>query len=231
MTTEPKDQFYSYDPDQGFEEHDTAEAAESFAEAAIEAYRENADDGWNEEVESVHWGRLLPLGVATQQPVTDPDSIERARERGFESCVDYYLSAQPDELGLLRTEVASLRAKLTYARRITEPERLAAENEILRARVAELESLESTLRARVQDRDETARIDAARIAELSAPPVVPEGWGVAKNALGVWVWTVSSDVYSEANRAAAYRALAWAIEHDECPPHADKDAEQHKDSP
>lgn len=94
-----EDKFYSYDPDHGLEEHDTAAEAEAAADATIGEYRDEPEPDsldWNDAVEDVHWGRLIPLGVAESRP--DGDGV------------DYYLSRQPDELAQLRAELAELKA-------------------------------------------------------------------------------------------------------------------------
>lgn len=83
--------------------------------------------------------------------------------------------------------------------------------------------------AREASGDELARLRAerdalcARVAELEAPPVVPEGCVVRKNHYGFWVtYTIPDDASEWVPLApATYRALAWAIEHDQRPPHAE----------
>lgn len=50
--------WFSYDPGDGFEMHDTEAAARERAEKALEYYKdEAAGDGWDEEVEQVCWGK------------------------------------------------------------------------------------------------------------------------------------------------------------------------------
>lgn len=68
----------------------------------------------------------------------------------------------------------------------------------------------------------------AREAELSAPPVVPAGCSVRRctDEHGFY-WDLfcgpvdSNDLTWAKHRLAGYRALVWAIEHDERPPHAE----------
>lgn len=58
-----------------------------------------------------------------------------------------------------------------------------------------------------------------RVAELEAPPVVPEGWRVHLGSGHRWyLYQTSADDYALAP-PAAYRGLAWALEHDQRPPH------------
>lgn len=53
------DRFFSYDPDgYGIELHATAKEAKAAAEAALQAYRDDAADGWNESVDGVCWGEI-----------------------------------------------------------------------------------------------------------------------------------------------------------------------------
>lgn len=54
---------------EGLDEHDTAEAAQNEAQSIIDMYREEAADGWPEEVDSVCWGVIL--GKAVEMPVKD----------------------------------------------------------------------------------------------------------------------------------------------------------------
>lgn len=54
---------------EGLDEHDTAEAAQNEAQSIIDMHREEAADGWPEEVDSVCWGVIL--GKAVERPVKD----------------------------------------------------------------------------------------------------------------------------------------------------------------
>lgn len=75
----------------------------------------------------------------------------------------------------------------------------------------------------------------ARIAELEEPPVVPEGWEVTEvirsqrngwalscgdSVVGMWYPDTGQVRITTLAPAEAIRALAWAIEHDQRPPHA-----------
>ena len=58
-----------------------------------------------------------------------------------------------------------------------------------------------------------------RLAALEAPPVVPRGWeGFGMEDDNLWALRGEG---TNPTRAVAHRALAWAIEHDERPPHED----------
>jgi hypothetical protein len=57
--------YFCYDPDTGFDTYKTAEEAMQAADDAISYYRDNADEGWNEEVSGVCWGELKQHTVVT----------------------------------------------------------------------------------------------------------------------------------------------------------------------
>lgn len=73
--------YFSYDPDDGFALHETAEKAREAAEASIDYYRdESSGDGWNEDdVCQVCWGVVSEITVQV--------SREPAPEG---SCFDYF---------------------------------------------------------------------------------------------------------------------------------------------
>lgn len=99
------DRFYSYDPDDGFSDHSTAEAAQAATERVLEDYRDAAEAvlEWSGDVANLHWGRLLPLGNVAGTEGTDDDG---------EPWTNYHLAAQPDELAQLRSDVAALREEI-----------------------------------------------------------------------------------------------------------------------
>jgi hypothetical protein len=103
------DRFYSYDPEDGYSEHDSEEAAEQAAERALSGYCGDADEhGWPDGVEAIHWGRLLVLGSSQESHGTSDG----------EPWVDYHLATEPDELAQLRARVATLQADLESARAV-----------------------------------------------------------------------------------------------------------------
>lgn len=68
--------FFSYDSSGCYEEHDTAEKAAAYAEDSISEYRDNAPDGWSDEVESVVWGVIMQRATMTGlRPVTEEDNV------------------------------------------------------------------------------------------------------------------------------------------------------------
>lgn len=68
--------FFSYDSSGCYEEHDTAEKAAAYAEDSISEYRDNAPDGWSDEVGSVVWGVIMQRATMTGlRPVTEEDNV------------------------------------------------------------------------------------------------------------------------------------------------------------
>ncbi|HHT2663950.1 TPA: hypothetical protein ACTYSP_003599 [Citrobacter freundii] len=68
--------FFSYDSSGCYEEHDTAEEAVAYAEDSISEYRDNAPDGWSDEVGSVVWGVIMQRATMTGlRPVTEEDNV------------------------------------------------------------------------------------------------------------------------------------------------------------
>lgn len=68
--------FFSYDSSGCYEEHDTAEKAVAYAEDSISEYRDNAPDGWSDEVGSVVWGVIMQRATMTGlRPVTEEDNV------------------------------------------------------------------------------------------------------------------------------------------------------------
>ncbi|RMC99933.1 hypothetical protein EAY64_06405 [Aquitalea palustris] len=61
--------FFAYEPDNGFETYNTKAEAKQAAQDSIDSYREDAADGWPDEVENVYWG--VVLGTTKQVPVPD----------------------------------------------------------------------------------------------------------------------------------------------------------------
>ncbi|EGT5651245.1 hypothetical protein AGJ25_08475 [Cronobacter sakazakii] len=67
--------FFAYGSECGYEEFETAEKAMEFAEAEIADYREQACDGWSDEVGSVVWGIIMQRASMTGlRPVKEDDN-------------------------------------------------------------------------------------------------------------------------------------------------------------
>ena len=80
--------FFAYGSECGYEEFDTAEKAMEFAEAEIADFRDQACDGWSDEVGSVVWGVVLQRATMTGlRPVEEGDNCAE----GFKEWCDYTL--------------------------------------------------------------------------------------------------------------------------------------------
>ena len=79
------EKWFSYDPECGFETHPTAAEAEIAALGSLLAYREEAGDGWSDEVDRVCWGELRAWVLQTS---STPDSSGR-----FDTIDEYELVA------------------------------------------------------------------------------------------------------------------------------------------
>ena len=67
--------WFSYDPADGFETHDTETAARERAEKALQYEKdEAAGDGWNEEVTQICWGKVAQQVEETSRKDRPPDS-------------------------------------------------------------------------------------------------------------------------------------------------------------
>jgi hypothetical protein len=83
--------WFSYDPNgDGFDLHDSEDAARKSAEAALEAERENARDGWDEDaVLQICWGLIIGrVEEVERRPVEDGDGLDGSKIDEF---VDYGL--------------------------------------------------------------------------------------------------------------------------------------------
>ncbi|UGA37884.1 hypothetical protein JOS77_28765 [Chromobacterium haemolyticum] len=80
--------YFAYDPDTGFEQFNTEAEAMAFAQVAIDAYREVAGDGWDEDVENVCWGVVH----GTTQQVAVDDDYDGRHGLGEMLFVDYILT-------------------------------------------------------------------------------------------------------------------------------------------
>ncbi|HEJ7283073.1 TPA: hypothetical protein SMF87_004525 [Serratia marcescens] len=68
--------YFAYSDDAGYEEFETAEEAKDRALAEIDLYREDAFDGWPDEIDSVCWGIIVQRAKGFDQqdiPTDDPN--------------------------------------------------------------------------------------------------------------------------------------------------------------
>jgi len=66
--------YFSYDPENGCEFHDTPEQAMAHAETVLSECRDYADDGWPENMEWICWGKVKGRVVETERRPADAES-------------------------------------------------------------------------------------------------------------------------------------------------------------
>lgn len=85
--------YFSYDSDSGFEIHKTKKEAEQAANDMIDYYRDNASEGWSDEVESVCWGIIKQESKMTEpEPITEKLREELCISPDCDHICDYYLN-------------------------------------------------------------------------------------------------------------------------------------------
>ncbi len=98
-------EFYNYDPFDGFSTHGTAEEAAAQAERSIATFeRASALRNTRRLIEDVEWGRLVPLGVVV------------GSEAAVGAGVKYHLDARIDEAALLRLRAEGAEREVTELR-------------------------------------------------------------------------------------------------------------------
>lgn len=102
--------WYSYDPDDGFQHWGSAAEAQRAAEEALEYARDDAGDGWSE-VRAICWGRLVvseqvvetyrlevPPGVTLDEDGLGSDGIDYSSiPENCDALVDYALRPVEEE--------------------------------------------------------------------------------------------------------------------------------------
>ena len=66
--------YFSYSDGRGFERHATSDEARKSAEDELEWERDQADNGWSEEVTSICWGTVQEAVRLLSSIPTEPDS-------------------------------------------------------------------------------------------------------------------------------------------------------------
>lgn len=84
--------FFSFDPADDLVFHETEDDARSAAQRAIDLYRDEAADGWSEEVERVCWGLVIQQSAENVLPDTFPPNAFAAGAAGSLPSVDYALT-------------------------------------------------------------------------------------------------------------------------------------------
>jgi hypothetical protein len=87
----PPATYFSYSPDDGYEEHDSPEKAKA-ADAAIDAYRGEACDGWSDEVTSVTWGVVAQRAAKFGERKRTNEDAHLSPE--IQTVCDYYLAPE-----------------------------------------------------------------------------------------------------------------------------------------
>jgi hypothetical protein len=59
-------EWYTYDPEDGYERFKTEAEAEAHAEAVLSGYRDESSEGWHDAVGDIEYGRLIPVKYAMQ---------------------------------------------------------------------------------------------------------------------------------------------------------------------
>ena len=79
--------YFSYCPEDGFQLHGTKEAAEQAANDSLDFLRDNAEEGWHDEVDQVCFGEVNQIAT-----VKNEKSAEEAKQEGIymASSIDYY---------------------------------------------------------------------------------------------------------------------------------------------
>lgn len=89
-----KYRFFAYDPETGFETFDTVEKAIAHAEECIQWYRDEAAEGWGEQVDQVCWGEIKGETVQVDRREASKDEADR-----FDYWCDYALKDVTDDAG------------------------------------------------------------------------------------------------------------------------------------
>lgn len=76
--------WFSYCPNCGLESHATEKEASDNANRHLEHYREDAPDGWSDEVNDVCWGEIKEVVKETERRAYNPDT-----DYGIDPSCDY----------------------------------------------------------------------------------------------------------------------------------------------
>ena len=78
--------FFSYDPEDGFDTHKTADEARARAQHVLNLERDEAREGWSDYVEAICWGRIKEQVVeVSRKDVSDDPSVP------YDTEIDYAL--------------------------------------------------------------------------------------------------------------------------------------------
>ena len=82
------DRFFRYCPNCGLDTFGTAEEAEKDADGCVDHYRDDAPDGWDEDVTQICWGEIKGHTVETERRPYDPEQ-DFGIDPDCECIVDY----------------------------------------------------------------------------------------------------------------------------------------------
>jgi len=89
--------FFSYDPNDRIRFHDTAEEAKAEAESALDAYRDEAPEGWDENTDEVCWGEVKEQVQETMRRPYDPER-DHDIDGDCTEVIDYALLPLPETI-------------------------------------------------------------------------------------------------------------------------------------
>lgn len=123
MSDEPREPWFSYDQNEGLLFHDTEQEARASAELFLDSYRDEAPDGWAEEVTQICWGRVYGDVREVERRPRNEDDVCVSSE--IEEIVDYALVDDPDASGRVRgSERSTYELRIVNLQHELEQERL-----------------------------------------------------------------------------------------------------------
>lgn len=87
--------FFSYCPDCRFDTHETAEEAAKAADECLDHFREDAPDGWSDEVTAICWGEIKATVQETERRPYNPET-DFGIDPECECVVDYGVLPIPE---------------------------------------------------------------------------------------------------------------------------------------
>ena len=91
------DRFFSYCPECRFETHATAEEAEKAADEHLDHFRDEAPEGWSEDVTGICWGEIKGTIQETLRRPYDPEQ-DVMIDSSCDEVVDYGVLPIPEPI-------------------------------------------------------------------------------------------------------------------------------------
>lgn len=132
----PKVQYFSYDPEDGSELHDTEDEARRAVESYLDYARDRSAEGWPEDMEEAGWGVFLAFvretpgsrktaeDMAADEWLEGEEAAEYVRRSEFDYVCDYEIGPVMSPLDVAHAQIAALRDENAALR--AEVERLRA---------------------------------------------------------------------------------------------------------